>query len=89
MVNALADLVEGRIDFVGQSLVENVARVTLVAGAVISFIAGFATQDIRVTFGLYGVIVLALALVVLPPWPMFNSHPVKWLPSKKAEGVKS
>ena len=22
--------------------------------------------------------------VVLPPWPMFNRHPVKWLPAKEA-----
>ncbi|KAH6903888.1 microsomal signal peptidase 12kDa subunit [Coprinopsis sp. MPI-PUGE-AT-0042] len=89
MVNALADLAEGRIDFVGQNLVETIARISLVAGAVVSFIAGFAAQDLRVTFGLYGAIVLVLALAVLPPWPMFNAHPVKWTTSKKAVASSS
>ncbi|TFK27273.1 microsomal signal peptidase 12 kDa subunit [Coprinopsis marcescibilis] len=79
--NVLADLLEGKIDFVGQNLVEQIAKTVLIAGAVVSFIAGFAAQNLRVTFGLYAVIVLILAVVVLPPWPMFNQHPVKWLPA--------
>ncbi|TEB24989.1 microsomal signal peptidase 12 kDa subunit [Coprinellus micaceus] len=82
MTNALADLAEGKIDFAGQRHVEQVAKVTLVAGAAVSFIAGFALQDLRVTFGLYGAIVVLLALVALPPWPMYNRHPVKWLSTK-------
>ena len=23
--------------------------------------------------------------VVIPPWPMYNKHPIKWLPVAKAE----
>ncbi|CAD0029748.1 unnamed protein product [Aureobasidium pullulans] len=48
---------------------------------------GFATQDI--TYTLY--ILLggaALTFVVcVPPWPIYNKDPVKWLPAKKSSGV--
>ncbi|EAU81683.1 hypothetical protein CC1G_02699 [Coprinopsis cinerea okayama7 len=89
MSNALTDLVEARIDFVGQNLVEQIARVVLIAGAVISFIAGFALQSLSVTFGVYGAIVAVLALVILPAWPMFNKNPVKWLPSSETSEKKT
>ncbi|KAG7440977.1 uncharacterized protein BT62DRAFT_559982 [Guyanagaster necrorhizus] len=45
----------------------------------ISFIIGFVLQSIHATFILYGVSVVALALIVVPPWPMFNRHAVTWL----------
>ncbi|CAD0042492.1 unnamed protein product [Aureobasidium pullulans] len=48
---------------------------------------GFATQDI--TYTLY--ILLggaALTFVVcVPPWPIYNKDPVKWLPAKKSSRV--
>jgi len=52
---------------------------------VVSFILGFAMQDLAVTFGSMGVSTVVLALVVIPPWPMYNRHPVTWL-SPKGKG---
>ncbi|CAK5263256.1 unnamed protein product, partial [Mycena citricolor] len=75
-------LPEGRIDFVGQQRVELISRVWLIATTAISFIAGFLVQSLQVTFGIFGASTLLLALVVLPPWPIFNQHPTKWLPAK-------
>ncbi|KAI0773155.1 microsomal signal peptidase subunit [Trametes elegans] len=77
----LQKLVEGKIDFEGQKLVERIARDTLIAATVISFLAGFALQSIRVTFGLFALFVVALSIAVVPPWPAYNRHPVKWLPA--------
>ncbi|KAJ2936745.1 hypothetical protein H1R20_g348, partial [Candolleomyces eurysporus] len=74
MSNALADLAEGKIDFVGQNLVEQIAKTTLIAGAGVSFIAGFALQDLRVTFGLYGAIVVLLALLNEVPEDVEAGH---------------
>ncbi|EDR06094.1 uncharacterized protein LACBIDRAFT_302259 [Laccaria bicolor S238N-H82] len=82
MSNLLQSIPEGRIDFAGQKLVDTISKIVLITAVVISFIAGFALQDIRVTFGLFGASTALLSLVVLPPWPMFNQHPVKWLDSK-------
>jgi signal peptidase complex subunit 1 len=47
----------------------------------IAFIAGYLHQDIKqaLVIGLGGTI-LTFVLIV-PPWPLFNRHPVKWLPA--------
>ncbi|CAL1702540.1 unnamed protein product [Somion occarium] len=76
----IQSLLEGRIDFEGQKVVEKLARLTLIAVTAVSFILGFALQSLRVTFTLLGASVILLSLVVLPPWGAYNRHPVKWLP---------
>ncbi|ESK83956.1 microsomal signal peptidase 12kda subunit [Moniliophthora roreri MCA 2997] len=73
-------LPQGIIDFAGQKQVDQISRVWLIASTVISFIAGFTLQNIRVTFGFLGVSTVLLLAIVIPPWPMFNQHPVTWLP---------
>ncbi|KJA15882.1 hypothetical protein HYPSUDRAFT_71749 [Hypholoma sublateritium FD-334 SS-4] len=78
----IQELLEGKIDFDGQAMVDLVSRVTLGAATILAFGLGFALQDLRVTFGIVGAVTVVLALVLLPPWPMFNKHPVKWLPKK-------
>jgi signal peptidase complex subunit 1 len=47
---------------------------------VISFLVGFFLQNITLALkvGLAGTALTFL--VVVPPWPFFNKHPVKWLP---------
>jgi len=46
----------------------------------ISFIVGYSLQDIKLSvyIGLGGTALTFLAVV--PPWPFYNQHPVKWLP---------
>lgn len=46
----------------------------------IAFFVGYFTQDITLALkvGLAGTAVTFVAIV--PPWPFFNKHPVKWLP---------
>jgi len=84
----LQDLAEGRIDFAGQALVDLVSRVVLASSTVLAFGVGFALQDIRITFAIMGLSTLTMALLLLPPWPMFNRHPVKWLPAKSRSKVQ-
>ncbi|KAJ7581857.1 microsomal signal peptidase 12kDa subunit [Mycena floridula] len=69
---------EGRIDFVGQDMVVNILRFALTVATFVSFVAGFAMQSLQVTFIIFGASTLGIALLLLPPWPMFNRHPVKW-----------
>lgn len=49
----------------------------------ISFVTGFFLQDIvrALVFGLLGTALTFL--VVVPPWPMYNRRPVKWLKVQK------
>ncbi|KAM0746352.1 SPC12-domain-containing protein [Meredithblackwellia eburnea MCA 4105] len=71
---------EGKIDFVGQEQTEKLARSILWAFTGISFLAGFFVQSLRLTFIIFTFgIVLALVLV-LPAYPVYNTHPIKWLP---------
>ncbi|KAF8904973.1 microsomal signal peptidase 12kDa subunit [Mucidula mucida] len=84
-MSVLSEMFEGKIDFHGQRLVDQISKVVLVAAAIISFIVGFAMQSLQITFFLYGACIVVLALVVIPPWPMFNSHPVKWLSVSEEE----
>lgn len=56
----------------------------------ISFVVGYIYKDIHLTLwiGLAGT--LFTALVVIPPWSIYNKNPEKWLNSngKKAGGSK-
>ena len=56
----------------------NYLRLTLPQA--VAFFVGYLHQDIKqaLVIGLGGT-VFAFFLIV-PPWPFFNRHPVKWLP---------
>ncbi|KAI1398934.1 SPC12-domain-containing protein [Hypoxylon fuscum] len=80
LLDQVRDAVEGQIDFEGQKLAEILATAILAIVGGVSFLVGFFLQDIALALkiGLGGT---ALAfLLVVPPWPFFNKHPVKWLP---------
>ncbi|ETS75664.1 hypothetical protein PFICI_12608 [Pestalotiopsis fici W106-1] len=80
LLDQVRDVVDGQIDFEGQKLAELLATVLLSAVGAISFIVGFITQNITLALKI-GLAGTALTfLVVVPPWPFFNKHPVKWLP---------
>lgn len=85
---SLKQSLEGNIDFVGQEAADNLAKQILWSSAVVGFVLGFTLQDIRVTFGIFGVGGVACVLAVLPPWKRYNSHPVSWLPEKTVEEKK-
>jgi len=80
LLEQVRELAEGQIDFEGQKLSELLATAFLAAIGAIAFIVGYILQDI--TLALYiglGGTVLAF-VVIVPPWPFYNGHPVKWLP---------
>ncbi|KAI4244641.1 MAG: hypothetical protein L6R40_002845 [Gallowayella cf. fulva] len=73
------DLFEGQIDFEGQKLTELFSTIILVLTGFLAFALGFVQQNIWVTLwvGLGGT---ALAFfVVVPPWPIYNENPERWL----------
>ncbi|KAJ7485067.1 microsomal signal peptidase [Mycena galericulata] len=84
MSSFLQELTEGKIDFVGQQRVDQISRVWLIGSTIISFIVGFALQSLQLTAAIFGGSTLLLALLVIPPWPMFNLHPTQWLPVRPA-----
>jgi len=80
-VDQLRDSFEGSIDFEGQKKAEIYTQWILISSAVIGFAVGFALQNLLVTLGIFGAGFVTALAVVVPPWPMFNEHPIAWLPA--------
>ncbi|TBU27435.1 microsomal signal peptidase subunit [Dichomitus squalens] len=85
MSDILQQYLEGKIDFEGQKLVEQISRNILIVATAVSFVAGFATQSLQVLFGVFAAFVVTLSLAVIPPWPAYRRHPVKWLSIKETK----
>ncbi|OOF92250.1 hypothetical protein ASPCADRAFT_176107 [Aspergillus carbonarius ITEM 5010] len=75
----IQEALEGQIDFEGQRIAELLSTVLLVISGALAFIVGYIFQDIHLTLwvGLAGTMVTGLA--VIPPWPLYNKNPEKWL----------
>ncbi|KAH7311163.1 microsomal signal peptidase subunit [Rhizoctonia solani] len=74
----LQAIIDGKIDFEGQQLVEAWMRYALAGATLFSFIAGYATQSLQICFGSFGLAVLGVMLAFVPPWSFLNRHPLKW-----------
>ncbi|KAL0931611.1 microsomal signal peptidase 12kDa subunit [Colletotrichum truncatum] len=79
VLDQVRDLAEGQIDFQGQKLADLLATLVLSASGALAFIIGYLLQDIKlaVYIGLAGT--AFTFLLVVPPWPFYKQHPVKWL----------
>jgi len=80
ILEQIRDATEGQIDFEGQRFAEFLATGLLAIVGGIAFIVGYFLQDIKraLLIGLGGAVLTFL--LVVPPWPFFNRHPVEWLP---------
>ncbi|KAI0274167.1 microsomal signal peptidase subunit, partial [Russula aff. rugulosa BPL654] len=74
-------------DFEGQKLVERIAHYATIELAVFAFFIGFLFQSIQVTFITFGLGVTAILryVIIIPPWSMYNKHPVTWLSPKETK----
>ncbi|KAI1304285.1 microsomal signal peptidase 12 kDa subunit-domain-containing protein [Xylaria venustula] len=80
LLEQVRDVIDGQIDFQGQKVAELLATILLSIVGAVSFLIGFFLQDIALALkiGLGGTALTFL--VIVPPWPFFKQHPVKWLP---------
>ncbi|RVD83363.1 uncharacterized protein DFL_007754 [Arthrobotrys flagrans] len=74
-------IVDGFIDFQGQKLAEQIATYTLTVSAIVGFLAGFVSQNIVYTLYICLAGTGLAFLVVVPPWPIYNQAPVRFLSS--------
>ncbi|BDD61976.1 hypothetical protein MPDQ_005079 [Monascus purpureus] len=79
LIAPLQDIMEGQIDFHGQRIAEILCTVLLVISGAVAFVAGYIYQDIHLTLWLGLVGTILTALIVIPPWPIYNRNPEKWL----------
>ncbi|CAG8537387.1 11668_t:CDS:2 [Paraglomus brasilianum] len=71
------------IDFEGQKLAEVIYYVVIISGAILGFAVGFIYQDLLLTMEIFAGGIGLSALLVFPSWPLYNKHPVRWLPAKQ------
>ncbi|BFZ62372.1 hypothetical protein YB2330_003466 [Saitoella coloradoensis] len=83
MESIVNTVVQGSIDFHGQRLADTLTQAILIISALVGFIVGFALQDIRYTVFSTLVGVGIAVLIVVPPWPFYTAHPVKFQASQK------
>ncbi|OAD04725.1 hypothetical protein MUCCIDRAFT_125711, partial [Mucor lusitanicus CBS 277.49] len=62
-------------DFEGQKLAEQLTHYLLIA----SFIAGYSMHSMQMLLIVFAAGLALTALVVIPPWPMYNKHPQPFL----------
>ncbi|BCS28852.1 signal peptidase complex subunit 1 [Aspergillus puulaauensis] len=79
ILSPIQDALEGQIDFHGQQITEIFSTALLVVSGVVASLIGYIFQDIHLSLwaGLAGT--LLTALIIIPPWPIYNKHPEKWL----------
>ncbi|KAJ5216515.1 uncharacterized protein N7498_002922 [Penicillium cinerascens] len=83
----LRDIFEGQIDFHGQRLADILSTVLLIISGAVSFIVGYIYKDIHLTLwiGLAGTLFTGLA--VIPPWPIYNQNPERWMGSAGGKAI--
>ncbi|KAK9469033.1 microsomal signal peptidase 12kDa subunit [Lipomyces arxii] len=72
-------LLEGPIDFAGQQLSDSITFYLLSTAGIASFLAGFVANNISITFYTFAAFFSAGLILVIPAWPYYNRHPLKWL----------
>uniref|UniRef100_A0AAV1TET1 Signal peptidase complex subunit 1 n=1 Tax=Peronospora matthiolae TaxID=2874970 RepID=A0AAV1TET1_9STRA len=69
------------VDYKGQARAEILLVVCYVVICTPAWIHGYFKQDFTSALHAWMVATVVSALLILPNWPIYNRHPVKWLPS--------
>ncbi|CAJ1381633.1 unnamed protein product [Effrenium voratum] len=82
VMELIAMIRAGSMDFVGQKQAFNMQFYCIWTSGVIGFIHGFFAHRFLYTFAwIFGTSAI-VGLLCVPPWPMWNRHPVAWLVPK-------
>ncbi|KAL9225562.1 hypothetical protein vseg_001468 [Gypsophila vaccaria] len=73
------------MDWQGQKLAEQLMQYLLLISAVVAFSTGYALGSFQMMIIIYAAGVIFTALVIVPNWPWFNRHPLKWLDPLEAD----
>ncbi|GMH27688.1 hypothetical protein Nepgr_029531 [Nepenthes gracilis] len=73
------------MDWQGQKAAEQLMQIMLIAFAVVAFLTGFAFGSFQMMLLVYAGGVVLTSLIIIPNWPFFNRHPLKWLDPSDAD----
>ncbi|KAJ3236378.1 Signal peptidase complex subunit 1 [Chytriomyces hyalinus] len=74
---------ESLVDYSGQILVERIFQGLMIVFGIISFFAGYAYESLLLLVAINVAGFLLAMIICVPPWPMFRSNSVKWLPKRE------
>ncbi|KTW32543.1 uncharacterized protein T551_00028 [Pneumocystis jirovecii RU7] len=81
----LKKLMYGYIDYEGQTTSEILANVIVVVFSIIAYIVGFLLQNLIITLYIFVIGILVSLLIIIPPWSIYNTHPIKWYQPLKSQ----
>lgn len=67
------------IDYKSQAFLNKFVTFSLIASSILSFIIGFVSQNIVYSVYSYGFLIVLIALVALPNYPIYNKNKVNFL----------
>ncbi|GLT48040.1 hypothetical protein SLA2020_216820 [Shorea laevis] len=73
------------MDWQGQKLVEQLMQIMLLVFGMVACTTGYILGSFRMMVLIYAGGVVLTTLIIVPNWPFFNRHPLKWLDPSKAE----
>ena len=72
-------------DFEGQRLASKLMSIMLWSAVVVAVPVGLFHHTFVASLIVMVVAAVLTCIVVLPPWPMYNKHPLKYLPAEQTE----
>ena len=73
------------MDFRGQKVSERAIQVVLAVFAVAAFLFGYGLQSFQLMMVIFSSGLGITFLATVPNWPVYNRHPVAWLPPKQQQ----
>lgn len=78
IVESLKGILEGPIDYKSQKFTEQLSYKLLIAGAIVSSLVGFFTQDLKNLLIVAVLFVVITLGIILPPYPGYNTQKFEW-----------
>ncbi|GHJ87821.1 hypothetical protein NliqN6_4223 [Naganishia liquefaciens] len=85
LLQPLQNVLEGTIDFEGQKTSETIAKYGLIASAFIAYFVAWSLGSVKYSMLTFGFGFLIVLLITIPPWPIYNSHPIEWLSVRRVK----
>ncbi|XP_065842730.1 signal peptidase complex subunit 1-like [Oscarella lobularis] len=76
------------MDYEGQKLAERIFQIVLVSFGIVGFIWGYVCQRFSQTVIVVAAGFVLSCILILPPWPFYRRHPVKWHKPRSGEKAK-
>ncbi|VDD84467.1 unnamed protein product [Mesocestoides corti] len=68
----------------GQKLAERIMHIILQFSCIFGFCLGYYMEQLSISVGIVLAGLVLCIILVLPPWPIYRKHPLKWQKSTES-----